>query len=70
MDEKSEAGQFGIFKNDVKNSDIAELLARAAEHAKQSLQRALRRASRRSFLWPEEAEEIYARGESLKVLSG
>jgi histidinol phosphatase-like PHP family hydrolase len=54
----------------VKNSDIAELLARAGEHAKQPLQRALRRASRRSFLWPEEAEEIYARGESLTVLSG
>ncbi len=54
----------------MKNSDIAELLARAAEHAKQPLQRALRRASRRSFLWPEEAEEIYARGESLTVLSG
>jgi histidinol phosphatase-like PHP family hydrolase len=60
----------GIFKSDVKNSDIAELLARAAEHAKQPLQRALRRASRRSFLWPEEAEEIFARGESLTVLSG
>lgn len=54
----------------MKNSEIAELLARAAEHAKQPLQRALRRAARRAFLWPEEVEEIYARGESLTVLSG
>jgi histidinol phosphatase-like PHP family hydrolase len=54
----------------VRNSDIAELLARSAEHAKQPLQRALRRAARRAFLWPEEAEEIHARGESLTVLSG
>jgi histidinol phosphatase-like PHP family hydrolase len=54
----------------VKNSEIAEQLARAAEHAKQPLQRALRRAARRAFLWPEEVEEIYARGESLTVLSG
>ena len=45
-------------------------MARAAEHAKQPLQRALRRAARRAFLWPEEAEEIHARGESLTVLSG
>ncbi|MGA9510207.1 MAG: PHP domain-containing protein [Candidatus Sulfotelmatobacter sp.] len=54
----------------MRNSDIAELLARAAEHAKQPLQRALRRAARRAFLWPEEVEEIHARGESLTVLSG
>lgn len=54
----------------MRNSDIAELLARSAEHAKQPLQRALRRAARRAFLWPEEAEEIHARGESLTVLSG
>lgn len=54
----------------MKNSEIAELLARAADHAKQPLQRALRRAARRAFLWPEEAEETHARGESLTVLSG
>jgi histidinol phosphatase-like PHP family hydrolase len=54
----------------VRNSDIAELLARTAEHAKQPLQRALRRAARRAFLWTEEAEKIHARGESLTVLSG
>ena len=39
------------------NSAIAELLALAAEHAKQPLQKALRRASRRAFLWPEEAAQ-------------
>jgi histidinol phosphatase-like PHP family hydrolase len=54
----------------VRNSYIAELLARAAERAKQPLQRALRRAARRAFLWPEEAEDIHARGESLTLLSG
>jgi len=54
----------------VRNCDIAELLARAAEHAKQPLQRALRRAARRAFLWPEEAEDMHARGESLTLLSG
>ena len=56
--------------NGVRNSEIAELLARAAEHAKQPLQRALRRAARRSFLWPEEAEAMLARGQSLTELAG
>src|SRR5205807_2819936 len=51
------------------NSSIAEL-AIEAEHAKQPLQRALRRAARRAFLWPEEAEDMHARGESLTLLSG
>ena len=55
---------------DVRNPDIAELLARAAEHAKQPLQRALRRAARRSFLWPDEAEDMLARGQSLTELAG
>jgi hypothetical protein len=52
----------------VTNLDICELLARAAEHAKQSLQRALRRAARRSLLWPEEAEDILNGGRSLTEL--
>jgi putative hydrolase len=63
-------GEVWHLLNDVRNSDIAEILARAAEHAKQPLQRALRRAARRAFLWPEEAEEMHAHGESLTVLSG
>jgi len=54
----------------VRNSDIAELLARSAETAKQPLQRALRRAARRAFLWPQEAEEIHGRKQSLTELSG
>ncbi len=41
------------------NADIAELLAVAAETAKMPLQKALRRASRKAFLWPEEAALIF-----------
>lgn len=52
----------------ITNSDIAELLALAAEKAKMPLQKALRRASRRAFLWPEEAEEILRSGRSLEEL--
>lgn len=54
----------------MRNSDIAELLAQAAETAKQPLQRALRRAARRAFLWPQEAEEMHRRKQSLTELSG
>ncbi len=50
------------------NSDIAELLATAAETAKQPLQKALRRASRRAFLWPEEAAQLVQEGRSLEEL--
>jgi histidinol phosphatase-like PHP family hydrolase len=52
----------------VTNLNIGELLARAAEQAKQPLQRALRRAARRSLLWPEEAEDIINSGRSLTEL--
>jgi hypothetical protein len=54
----------------VRNSDIGELLARAAEDAKQPLQRALQRAARRALLWPEEAEDIIKGGRSLTELPG
>ena len=54
----------------MRNSDIGELLAQAAEHAKQPLQRALRRAARRSLLWPEEAEDVIKDGRNLTELSG
>jgi histidinol phosphatase-like PHP family hydrolase len=54
----------------MRNSDIGELLAQAAEHAKQPLQRALRRAARRALLWPEEAEDILKNGRTLTELSG
>jgi histidinol phosphatase-like PHP family hydrolase len=56
--------------NSVRNSDIAELLARSAETAKQPLQRAMRGAARRAFLWPQEAEEMHRRKQSLTELSG
>ena len=52
----------------MRNSDIGELLAQAAENAKQPLQRALRRAARRALLWPEEAEDIIRDGRSLTEL--
>jgi histidinol phosphatase-like PHP family hydrolase len=52
------------------NSQIAELLALAAENAKQPLQKALRRASRKAFLWPEEAAEMVEEGRSLEELAG
>jgi len=52
----------------VTNLDIGELLAHAAEHAKQPLQRTLRRSARRSLLWPEEAEDILNSGRSLTEL--
>ena len=52
------------------NSNIAELLAREAETLSGNLQRAFRRAARRAFLWPREASEIAAAGESLTLLAG
>ena len=52
------------------NAAIAELLAVASTTAKYPLQKALRRASRRAFLWAEEAAEIAASGRSLTELAG
>jgi hypothetical protein len=52
----------------VTNLDIGELLAQAAEHAKQPLQRAFRRAARRCLMWPEEAEDILNDDRSLTDL--
>src|SRR4030081_446457 len=48
------------------NSSIAELLATEAETAKQPVQKALRRASRRALLWPEEAAQLVLEGRSLE----
>lgn len=59
-----------INSKSVRNSDIAELLARSAETAKQPLQRAMRRAARRAFLWPQEAEEMHRHKQSLADLPG
>ena len=52
------------------NANIAELLATAAESAKQPLQKALRRASRKAFLWPEEVIDLIQEGRSLEELPG
>jgi len=52
------------------NSGVAELLAVEAETAKQPLQKAFRRASRKAFLWPEEAAELIQQGRSLEELAG
>jgi putative hydrolase len=54
----------------ISNGEIAELLAVAAEYAKQPLQKALRRASRKSFLWPEEVGTLIEEGRSLEELPG
>lgn len=50
------------------NAGIAELLALAAEQSKMPLQKALRRASRKAFMWPEEAASILQDGRSLLEL--
>ena len=52
------------------NSAIAELLAVAAEQAKMPLQKALRRASRKAFLWEDEAALLVLQGRSLTELPG
>jgi hypothetical protein len=46
------------------NSKIAELLALAAEKAAMPLQKALRRASRKALLWPDEASALVQQGRS------
>ena len=50
------------------NAEIAELLALAAEEAKMPLQKALRRASRKAFMWPEEASSLLHEGRDLAEL--
>jgi len=52
------------------NAAIAELMADEAPRTKPPLQNALRRASRRAFLWPIEADQLLAEGRSLQELSG
>lgn len=55
---------------DISNAAIAELLAIKADTAKMPLQKALRRASRRAFLWPEEAAGLVRQHRSLTELAG
>ena len=53
----------------VSNADLAELLAGQAEaETSDTRQRALKRASRSAFLWPEEAAELLASGRKLTEL--
>ena len=54
----------------VSNADLAELLALAAREAEGVLQRALKRAARAAFLWPEEASALHAQGRQLTELHG
>lgn len=50
------------------NAGIAELLARTAEGARPPANRALRRASRHAFLWPEEAFNLFEKRRPLTEL--
>src|ERR1051326_2295210 len=52
------------------NSTIADLLATQAETAQYPLKKAFRRASRRAFIWPEEAAHLVKERRSLTELSG
>jgi histidinol phosphatase-like PHP family hydrolase len=54
----------------ISNGQLAELLALEAEKVSDVRQRALRRASRAAFLWPEEAAESVENGRSLTELNG
>ena len=59
------------FSEDVlTNSQIAELLAIAAEDAPAPLDRAYRRASRKALLWPVEVSTLVHEGRSLTELPG
>jgi DNA polymerase (family 10) len=50
------------------NAHLAELLANSAEEAEGMRQKALRRAARSAFLWPEECADLLAAGRSLTEL--
>jgi putative hydrolase len=52
------------------NARIAELLASEGDAAKPPLTKAFRRASRRAFLWPEEACQLVQQGRPLTELPG
>lgn len=52
----------------MRNGELAELLAQEADRHEDHRARALKRASARALLWPVDAVDILARGESLTVL--
>ena len=60
----------GLNKEPLDNSSIAELLAIEGEAARPPLQKASRRASRRAFLWSEEATQLLRERRSLTELPG
>jgi histidinol phosphatase-like PHP family hydrolase len=57
-------------KHTLTNAEIAELLAVESEAAKMPAKKALRGASRRAFMWPEEAADLLREGRSLTELAG
>jgi len=56
--------------NVLTNEALAELLALAAEKARMPLQKPLRRASRKAFLWPDEVAVLLQQNRSLTELPG
>jgi histidinol phosphatase-like PHP family hydrolase len=56
--------------NQLSNVDLAELLAIHAEEFSGVRQRAVRRAARSAFLWPDEASDLLHYGRSLTELHG
>lgn len=56
------------FSDVLSNIEIAELLARQAEHEDGIRSRAFRRAARSAFLWPEEVSEVADQNRSLTEL--
>ena len=56
--------------HNLRNAQIAELLALQAENERSPLTKVFRRASRRAFLWPEEAASLQTLGRSLTELAG
>jgi histidinol phosphatase-like PHP family hydrolase len=57
-------------KTGLSNGVIAELLAQEADSHEGIRQRALKKAARSAFLWPEHASELLAQGRSLIELKG
>lgn len=56
--------------HELRNEQLAELLARQADKARPPLTRTFRRASRRAFLWPDEAYSLHECGRTLTELQG
>src|SRR5690348_6204445 len=52
------------------NAELPELLALESDEVKMPAKKALRRASRRAFMWPEEAGDLLEQGRSLTELAG